>query len=152
MNEMLDYPDHLDRPDGPETLPPYPPSLPPPLSGAAFAPLPWQPFTRETRPAWLPPALARPPLTAQLVIAAAVQFVAAALALLVAVGVLLFSAGIATIDATATLSLLIAAIPVILFAAHLACGLLALARKQWAAWTGYALLVVEAFIFVALTV
>jgi len=148
MNDTLDHPD---RRDEPETLPPYPPSLPPPPAGAAFAPSPWQPFTREARPAWLPAALARPPLMAQLVIAATVQFVAAALALLVAVGVLLFSAGVATIDPTTTLSLLTAAIPIILAAAHLACGLLALARKQWAAWAGYALLVVEAFMFVALT-
>lgn len=145
MNEMRN------QPDQPETLPPYPPSLPPTPSSAAFAPSPWQPFTRETRPAWLPAALARPPLTAQLVIAATVQFVAAALAFLIAVGVLLFVVGVSTARVEATTDLLVAGIPVVLFAAHLACGLLALARKQWAAWMGYVLLVVEAFMFVALT-
>lgn len=143
---MTEATDPALSPVPPEVLPPYPTFLPPPPSGEAFTLPSWQPFIRVPRSAWLPPVLVRPPLTAQLVIAATVQFIAAAVMFLIATAALLLS-----VSVNSPVDLVALGVPTILCVVHLGCALLALARKHWAAWAGYALLVVEVFMLVALT-
>jgi len=122
----------------PQPLPlPPPPPPPPPASWQAsgYAPAPW-----------LPPALARLPLTALFAVAMVVQFVAAAVAGLVLLAALLAGLGIRRFG------LLEVGVSFALCLVHSVCGSLALRRWRPAVWAGYALLVVEALVFAALFV
>lgn len=123
-------------PDAPMPRPQPPPMPPPP-------PASWQPGGYAPAP-WLPPALARLPLTALFAVATVVQFVAAAIAGLVLLGALLAGWGLGRFG------LIWVGVPCALCLVHVACGALALQRRRPAVWAGYGLLAAEALVFAAL--
>ena len=125
----------IEPPDAP--LPqPLPPPMPPP------PPASWQAGGYAPAP-WLPPALARPPLTALFAVAMVVQFVAAAVAGLALLASLL-SGLVGRFDVIA------GGVSLALCAIHAACGVFALQRRRRAVWVGYALVTAEALVFAAL--